>query len=833
MYIPKFLCILFASSLNIAYCQYLVVKGTVTDSVSHEPLAFATISFKGNAGTVTDIDGQFSLGNLPVHNFTLAVSHIGYKSKEIIVTKEMELPLHIALSPQPGQLENVVISTVDNPAHRIIKLAQNHKDKNDPEHLVSFRYNGYTVAALGMGNYIWTIKPADSIAAKRRSEKVEPRVEKDTAEQRYRAMMIQRFKNNYLFLSESYTERIFRYPKQSKETVLATKVSGMRSPAFAFTSSFFQPFGFYKDNIVMLDKAYVNPIASGSISMYRFRLQEVQPHISDTTFIISFEPRKNKNFNGLKGILYINSDQYAIENVVASAADERGLTMRFKLQQKYERIEGAWFPVQLNSSITQMAPKSDSVFMYWDSRSYMSNVKIGDYFAPKKFSDVSLQFLPDAGLKTEKEWESLRKDSLNEKEKATYETYSMLPPKALKVIESTSGLMEAMFLEAIPYGKIDIPFKYFLNGLNRYEKMRLGAGFQTNPKFSKWISLGGFAGYGVADKAWKYGGNARFNLDGRTAAHFQVSYSRDLSEPGSIPFFVTQSKVLSSQNLRTPYISRMDSVQQIEFKFGINIRPRIHFQAWLLNEEREPARYAYEFKPSGSSFRRFINTELGLGMRFTEGEAFTRLGRAKVRARPATTELLLQISRGINGWFGADLDYTKTAIRLTHRFIIKRLGQTTIQLEAGKIWGDVPYGYLLNTQAGKSKQALSFYIPNSFQTAGLYEFASDQSAALFIQHSFGNLLFKPRNVHVRPEPVLLHNMSYGSLRHRSSHQGAQFISPAKGLFESGLLVNNIYRKRLLFCYLGLGAGAFYRYGYYRLPGAIDNWSFKISLSVTF
>jgi len=54
------------------------------------------------------------------------------------------------------------------------------------------------------------------------------------------------------------------------------------------------------------------------------------------------------------------------------------------------------------------------------------------------------------------------------------------------------------------------------------------------------------------------------------------------------------------------------------------------------------------------------------------------------------------------------------------------------------------------------------------------------------------------------------------------------------LFESGLMIKNIYRKSFLsFAYAGIGLGVFYRYGYYALPKPIDNWAFKWGINISF
>ncbi len=811
------------------------LKGLIRDAASMQPLAFVNVFIKEtNTGVVTDIDGLFSLKQLP-GNATLVISYVGYKTKQVIITKDVSWPLTLLLEHMDNQLENVIVAAGENPAHRIIRLVQLNKKENDPEHIKSFKYNAYTVAAFGAGNKFWSLSQEDSALRKARQSEKRIEIKKDTAAEKLRTILVSRFKENYLFLTESYTERIFRYPGQSKETVLATKISGLQSASFALTTANFQPFGFYKDYIQMVDKSYVNPIIDGSISLYKFKLKEVVPHEKDTTFIISFEPRKNRNFTGLKGLLYINSGKYAIENVIASPADEKSLILRFRLQQKYERIAANWFPVQLNSTIMQTDLKTDSVIIYWDTRSYISNVSTGQQFYNTDFSDLSLDYAPLAGKRTEKEWGDFRKDSLKQKEKKTYKTYQMLPAKSLRALNKINTFAEAMGLEAIPYGKVDIPFKYFITGINRYEKFRPGGGFQTNPLFNKWFSFGGYSGYGLGDRAWKYGGNMLFNIDERTATKLLILYSQDVTEPGNVAYFTQKSAVLSNQLLRNFYTYRMDSVQQYRIDFSTKVRPFFQTDYWLLNELRNPAGYTYQFKNdiTNVSYRQFRNTEAGIGLRLTVGESFTKIGRAKIVARPSTTELLLQVSKGLDGFLNGHLQYTKLAFQLNHSFRLKRLGQTSVQLEAGQIWGDIPYSYLFTTRASRAPAELGVYIPNTFQTVGLYEFASDRSAGLFIQHNFGNLLYKPKSIYFRPELVLVQNIALGSLQHPNYQRGIEFKTPSKGLYESGLLINNLFRKNMQFFYLCIGGGVFFRYGYYSLPKNIDNWAFKFGINFSF
>jgi TonB-linked SusC/RagA family outer membrane protein len=82
------------------------VTGTVTDGV--EPVIGASITVKGAAGvgTITDIEGDFSLGNVP-ENAVLIVSFVGYEPQEVSVAGKTIIS--IVLKEDPKLLDEVVV----------------------------------------------------------------------------------------------------------------------------------------------------------------------------------------------------------------------------------------------------------------------------------------------------------------------------------------------------------------------------------------------------------------------------------------------------------------------------------------------------------------------------------------------------------------------------------------------------------------------------------------------------------------------------------------------------------------------------------------------------
>jgi TonB-linked SusC/RagA family outer membrane protein len=95
------------SCLIVSAQQGVTVKGMVLDDKG-EPVIGATVLLKENkaVGTVTDIDGRFSL-KVPAGSQTLVISYIGMMSQEVKTQGNEEL--NIVLKENNAQLEEVVV----------------------------------------------------------------------------------------------------------------------------------------------------------------------------------------------------------------------------------------------------------------------------------------------------------------------------------------------------------------------------------------------------------------------------------------------------------------------------------------------------------------------------------------------------------------------------------------------------------------------------------------------------------------------------------------------------------------------------------------------------
>ena len=110
--LPKYTFI-FLSSLflwSVADAQF--VKGVIKDT-DGEALPGATLVLKENSmGTATDLEGRFSLKNVPPGTYTLVVSHVGFEpqQRKLMISDDQDVSLTVSLQEEAKSLGDVVVT---------------------------------------------------------------------------------------------------------------------------------------------------------------------------------------------------------------------------------------------------------------------------------------------------------------------------------------------------------------------------------------------------------------------------------------------------------------------------------------------------------------------------------------------------------------------------------------------------------------------------------------------------------------------------------------------------------------------------------------------------
>jgi len=105
-----FICMLFSFSVEASGLAEF--KGKVTDAITHEPLAGATVYISDlKATTTTNDEGAFTLKNVPPRGrFLIEVRYVGYKTYSQVVDLSRLQALDIALTPSAIESAEIVVT---------------------------------------------------------------------------------------------------------------------------------------------------------------------------------------------------------------------------------------------------------------------------------------------------------------------------------------------------------------------------------------------------------------------------------------------------------------------------------------------------------------------------------------------------------------------------------------------------------------------------------------------------------------------------------------------------------------------------------------------------
>ncbi|MEN9442656.1 MAG: hypothetical protein RLZ33_2733, partial [Bacteroidota bacterium] len=299
----------------------------IKDDFTKDPIPFAKVRPDVGEPSLADIDGKILLkGN----ETRLDIRVYGYTDTLVNVADIVNGEIYLVGMLRSLNEVNVVPGI--NPAHRIIDNAIENRKKNNPVDNDAFRYESYS-------KFIFDVNE-DAVAAI-----------SDSTSDPTLLRMKKFFTEQYLFMIESASIRTFMPPSRDKEEITAYKVSGFTDPAFSTFANEMQSFSFYENQFQLLGKTYINPIAFGGTKRYLFILEDTTVVGQDSTFTIFYRPRKGRNFEGMTGRLYINTNGWAIEKVTASPYEDT-TGMKVLIVQEYALVDNKkWFPSKLSTEI--------------------------------------------------------------------------------------------------------------------------------------------------------------------------------------------------------------------------------------------------------------------------------------------------------------------------------------------------------------------------------------------------------------------------------------------------------------------------------------------------
>ncbi len=760
------------------------INGIVTDEFSKEKLAFVNIvvNENGTLGTTSDIDGNFIINSKEeIKNLTF--SFVGYEKKKIDIANG-ENEINVSLKPQNIELSEIVIDGTKNPANRIIDSVFIYRDSNNTKNLNSYHYKMYD-------NMIFTV---------------------DTTNLPSNDELLEEFRNNDLMVMETVSEQYYEKPNKNKKIILANKVSGMKDSQGVYLLENFQSIGFQEDLVTINNKKYVNPISKGSKNKYIFFLESAyKTEENDSIFTIAFAPYKNTTFNSLRGTMTINSDNWAIQNI--KAAPTKQDFYHIDIQQLYEKVDGAWFPKQINTNLKivlagAVDANTDGI-LCGIGKSYLKEIEINKEI-DKNIFDISDYCVNDNAGKSDDIIKYYRYEKLNEERlEATYKYVEDALKEANfnfdKIFESINSLME----NEIPIRFINLNFDDIID-YNIGNGFMLGLGLRTNDKISKYFSLGGFGNYWFKAKEFNYGGNLDINLLSLKDMKLRFSAEHKFERLGDYGF-ESNTNIFDPSDYKLFYIN----ATSLNNKIGVNYST--YFNRYLKGFVNFEVADKTPFNWNESTTHRLSTIDFALRIAFNE--KFIKNGNNLRIEGISNPVIWISYQKNLKDIFGSPYNFDKAEFQFKGTKETRYIGATTVTAQLGYISGIAPITDLFNI-FGSRYGKLELYSTDNFNTMIPDEFFCDRFAALFFSHNFRNLLIDFKKFH--PELIVVTNVAFGYLSEGNNYDLKDL---SKGYYESGLIVDSIIKTGIS----KIGLGIFYRYGPYSFDKVTDNFTFKLSI----
>jgi hypothetical protein len=765
----------------------------VWDSTAHKGIPLARVAISGS-GVLANADGFADGFFADGASSEIEVRAAGYKSyKGPILDTVVLVRNRDFLNDLPPKRE---FST------RFIQTALALRGPNNPENQPAYSYQSYNL------NKIELIPDEEAIP-----EKPKKRWDRFAS------------KSDMLLL-ESSTQVFYERPGYFNEVVTHARVSGFQDPSLAMLATRYQAFNFHQDLVYCFGTKYTSPLSSAALSHYNFVFTDSILDVRDATvkYVFYFSPKSNPFFDALEGEVIFDKEAYALCGLDVAPFDKRGLGLF--VVQEFEKVEKSdlWFPHRQEIFMTIFNYKlmGYEVFLHFSRR--VHDFAFSDGHEPGMMTVPDVRISDDPKLSTT-EWDAIRPRPLTQREAYTYFKVDSIGRRLL--FDDKLNWVKTLSTAQVRVKMFDLDIGRFVN-YNFYEQLRLGLGGYTNERFSSHIRLGGWFGYGFADRVTKYGYSASVFLNRDQQLYITGMYDYDLYEAGGTRFMAnSQRLIVTSNTYRNMFIRMFDRVGESRLMVNWHPLPNLHTR-WFLSNQNRFVLHDYRFRQvdGGVVTNRngFTATQLGFSVEWRPNDRYfqgTYLRRTIKRAKPVYR---MQFAQSFKDWLGSELHFTRLDLQMQHQIQTLKWGLTSFEISGGLVLGDLPYQFIyvgrsnFVTRADGTRPPM-ISDPYAFETMRNNEFLSNRYIQVFLRHNFQKRLFKVKNW--APHLELVARGMIGGLNNPEKHSGIDFQIPNRGFLEAGFEVNKLWSV--------VGVGFYYRLGHYAFDNAVDNISMKMNI----
>lgn len=731
------------------HAQVTVVKGVIFDGDPKEkrntPMPGVNVYFGGTSiGTVTDFEGRFEL-KTDQKPTKLHIRFLGYQDTTLNIRPGVVNNVRLTLQPGLVLNEVQVVYRKRRPALEVIDSVKKYRRENDPFRFESVESDVYTKSQFDAYNL-----PEKFVNGK------VTRAFRPIFDLAYVGRYPGDTTKYYPFLLSEMMSKIYKKRGATKREVIHKfAMTGVENDNFAQFLGTFQDFNFYDDNQLILGKTFVGPL-NPAVGYYAYELTDTLYIDNMRQFRITFGPKGGLPKEMVySGEMYVHDTTWAVTRFRLKMNPEANINFvsSFEIDAKFSRRpDGVWVltydeawmdfnPKDFVDFSMNLAKKNDKYrVLIHRTRVHSNHVfnQPSSALFPKPGAEVDII---DGARVSKFTWDTLRPIELTSTEmKIDSAVTKVKKNPTFQFIYKIGDLVSSGYWN---FGYFGYGPLYETWSMNEIEGHRIKVGGRTSDSISRRFFVEAHVTYGTRDERFKWdcSGVYHFNKDKNPWRMFgwrirqdyeQLGLSRNQWRPDNFIGTFLRRRVLTD-------ISFIDDVQTFyehDWFTGLNSKLTLN---WMRVYDSPFLRFG-ELDQNGeivTYLPHFTRSEIKLETTLAYGQQWLR-GRVKRRAiRGEYPAIKLEYTYGMKGVLGSNYEYHAVRCSIADRTRIKPLGYTDWEIQAGKIWGTIPYP-LMEIHLGNDTYMYDMF---GFNLMNYFEFVSDQYTSVRVEHFFDGLFF--------------------------------------------------------------------------------------------
>lgn len=716
--------------------QNVTVRGVVSDSLSHEPIPYASVLLLGtDRGALTDENGRFSI-TTGLHFTGIQVAAMGYDTKRYtprltsIINLKAELhPTGVLLSEVTAKPKKEHYSKKNNPAVEFMEKIRARQDLTDPRRREHYNYDKYERITLAINDYHFNDSAKGGIDKKFAFIKEYI----DTSEVSGKPIL------NVALREKASSIHHRSTPESEKEYVTGLRTAGLdemldRQSTQLFYEDVMREIDVYQNDIAVLQNRFVSPLSKIAPDFYKF-------YLTDTVFVdtvkcveLTFVPRNASSF-GFTGRFYVplGDSTMFIKRIIMRVSHDINLNFidGLLITQDYEQAPDGSRLKMKDDMVIEASIIPGTQGIYARRHTVYDHHDFNPAPDPTIFDRLASQiYAPGAEYRDESFWNLNRMATIAHGENSMERMMEKLRSVPLYYWgEKVLKVLVSGYISTGKNSKFDVGPMNTTISFNTLEGLRLRAGGMTTANLSRRWFARGYGAYGFRDHKWKYMGEVEYSFRDKNyhSREFPVHSLRatqlyDIDMLGQHYNFTNPDNVFLSLKRMTDHQITYHRVSKLEYI--LEMENNFSFQAKVQSERQEATKYMTFRNGDGRNFGHYTINSLTVQLRYAPGEKFYQMKTTRLPINLDAPVFLLTHTYAPKGFMGNPFAVNTTEASIQKRFWLSAFGYVDFLVKGGHVWSRSPYPNLLIPNAN-----LSYIIqPEAFACLNPMEFINDSYA---------------------------------------------------------------------------------------------------------